>query len=452
MSDRRKTALTHEGWYYVLVVSFIVVGAVWRQVNLMIVLSGLMIGPVLLNWRISAATIRRLQVRRHMPDCVHAGESFGVEMTVRNLRRRLSSWFVGVTDRISYVGGALQTHLSDRDVSLPGGTACEQAVVRPRTHSSDVDVLLPQTPAGELSKATYRCSLPARGEYKFGPMSVFTRFPLGLLKCSRAVAGTETLIAFPRLGTLTKSWYDLVRSRQTGFQRSLNRRALTEGGDFYGVRDWQAGDSRRSIHWRMTAKLGELAVRQFEELDSFDLTLVLDLWDPENDEAAVSDDVELAVSFAATVVHEACRQSGARLRVILLGDRIWELHGLATPRFRLQVMQELAFRRPSCGSDAKGQLQRLLVSPERHEQAVVISTRTSAQAAVTPGNGDTSPLSAVRLHWFCVGDQQFGQYFQIRSRESELSEFTSKQDAQHSGKHNGRSSTRPIGRRARVGA
>jgi len=427
VSDRRKTALTHEGWYYVLVVSFIVVGAVWRQVNLMIVLSGLMIGPVLLNWRISAATVRRLQVRRYMPDCVHAGESFGIEITVRNLRRRLSSWFVGVTDRISYVGGA------------------------PQSHSSDVDVFLPQIPADELSKTTYRCSLPARGEYEFGPMTVFTRFPLGLLKCSRAVAGTETLIAFPRLGTLTKSWYDLVRSRQTGFQRSLNRRALTEGGDVYGVRDLQAGDSRRSIHWRMTAKLGELAVRQFEELDSFDLTLVLDLWDQENDDAAVSDDVELAVSFAATVVHEACRQSGARLRVILLGDQIWELHGLATPRFRLQVMQELAFRRPSCGSDANGQLQRLLASPERHDQAVVISTRTSEQAAVTPGNGDTSPLPAGRLHWFCVGDQQFGQYFQIRSRDSELLDFSSTPDAQDSGKHNSRSSW-PIGRRASVGA
>lgn len=425
MSDRRRTTLTHEGWYYALVLSFIVVGAVWQQMNLMIVLAGLMIGPVLLNWRISAATVRRLRVRRHMPQCVHAGESFGVEIAVRNLRRRLSSWFVGVTDRLSYIGS-------------------------PQTHLSRVDVLLPHVPAGELAKTTYRCCLPARGEYQFGPLTVFTRFPLGLLKSSRGAKEEQRLIVFPKLGTLTKNWYELVRFRQTGFRRSLNRRALSGGGDFYGVRDWHPGDSQRSIHWRMTAKLGELAVRQFEELDSFDLSLVLDLWCPEHDEGAWDDHVETAVSFAATVVHDVCRQSGTRLRVSLLGDEVWQLQGVATPRFRLQVMQELAFRKSSCSLDTSVQLQTLAAAPDRLEQVVVISTRSLKQAGIVPAANNKFHALAGRLHWFCVGDEQLGKYFQMRSRDSELAEFTSTLNSFEQGNRKGRSS-RLAGRRVGVG-
>lgn len=414
MPVRRKINLTHEGWYYVLVVSFIVVGAVWRQVNLMIILAGLMVGPLLLSWRISSATIRRLRVRRYMPECVHAGESFGVEITVLNERRRLSSWFVVVTDRMSYVGGA------------------------PQTHAANVDVLLPQVSAGDLSKATYRCTLPLRGSYEFGPMSVYTRFPLGLLKCSRRIETPDTVVALPRLGRLTNRWHGLIQTRQSGLRHSLNRRALTEGGDFYGIRDWQSGDSRRSIHWRMTAKLGALAVRQFEELDSFDLTLVLDLWEPDQDEPALTDLVEVAVSFAATVVHDICRQSGTRLRVIMLGEEVWQLRGLANPRLRLQVLHELAFRVASRDYDATTQLQKIAAAPQQFEQVVVVSTRSSDQAGVALTNGDRSRGLARRLNWLSVGDHQLGQYFQLPVQDDDMSKSNSPNNTTEKKRRNGR--------------
>lgn len=414
MTERRRSTLTREGWYYLLVVSIIVVGAVWRQVNLMIILAGLMVGPLLLSWRISGATLRRLRPRRHMPQWVHAGDTFGVEISVRNLRTRLSSWFVGVMDRISFVGGA------------------------PQTHSTTVDVLLPQIPAGELSKTVYRCSLPQRGSYEFGPMSVYTRFPLGLLKCSRRVERNQTLVALPRLGRLTKRWDDLVQSRQPGLRRSLGRRALTDGIDLYGVRDWQPGDSRRSIHWRVTAKLGQLAVRQFEQLDRFDLTLILDLWQPEEATEAHAELVETAVSFAATAVHEACRQTGPRLRVIVLGHEPWQRQGSASPRLRLDVLHELAFRNASCDYDAGEQLQSLAAAASGAQPLAVISTRSAEQAGVALAGNELSGRLARRLNWLCVADSTLDRYFQLASPDGGPHEPNSTLESQKNGKRTGR--------------
>ena len=52
MSHRRITRLCPEGWYFLFVVTFIIGGAVLGQVNLLVVLAGLMVGPLLFNWRL----------------------------------------------------------------------------------------------------------------------------------------------------------------------------------------------------------------------------------------------------------------------------------------------------------------------------------------------------------------------------------------------------------------
>ncbi len=36
-------------------------------------------------------------------------------------------------------------------------------------------------------------------------------------------------------------------------------------GDFVGLRSWQRGDQRRDIHWRSTAKRGELLVKHYDQ-------------------------------------------------------------------------------------------------------------------------------------------------------------------------------------------
>ena len=49
MFGRRNVSVTAEGWYFLLVVLFIVTASVMREVNLLIILAGMLIGPWLLQ-------------------------------------------------------------------------------------------------------------------------------------------------------------------------------------------------------------------------------------------------------------------------------------------------------------------------------------------------------------------------------------------------------------------
>ena len=55
MPIRRRAWLSREGWYYSAVLAFILAGAVLKSVNLLVILAGMMIAPLIINWRLVMA-------------------------------------------------------------------------------------------------------------------------------------------------------------------------------------------------------------------------------------------------------------------------------------------------------------------------------------------------------------------------------------------------------------
>ena len=76
---QRKTTLSLETWYYLVVMGFILAGALLREINLLIVLFGMMVGPLLYNWWAVVVTLRGLEVRRQTPPAICAGDLLVVE-------------------------------------------------------------------------------------------------------------------------------------------------------------------------------------------------------------------------------------------------------------------------------------------------------------------------------------------------------------------------------------
>jgi uncharacterized protein (DUF58 family) len=99
--------------------------------------------------------------------------------------------------------------------------------------------------------------------------------------------------------------------------------------DFHGLRPFRPGDSPRWIHWRTSARRGELMVREFEDVPGDDIVLVL----------APGVDLEPAIAAAATIVWEWCRRRGDRL-VLLLGAEAHD--GLSGPEHARRLLERLA--------------------------------------------------------------------------------------------------------------
>ncbi|MCA9175251.1 MAG: hypothetical protein KDB14_12270, partial [Planctomycetales bacterium] len=104
MSHRPHILVTREGWYYLFVVLFIIGGSVLREVNLLVVLAGLMIGPFLFNWRLVSRSMRRLAVRRTYPARCEAGQAIRVRVDVANHAKHDTVWMASAIDSIRRAG------------------------------------------------------------------------------------------------------------------------------------------------------------------------------------------------------------------------------------------------------------------------------------------------------------------------------------------------------------
>src|SRR6266850_3017605 len=120
MPIRRRAWLTREGWYYLAVLAFIIGGAVLRSVNLLVILAGTMIAPLLFNWRLVMASLMGLVVRRKLPQQILAGEPLTVEIAIENTRWWMSSWLLTVEDWVERRESAIKSQESTSRVHESG--------------------------------------------------------------------------------------------------------------------------------------------------------------------------------------------------------------------------------------------------------------------------------------------------------------------------------------------
>lgn len=277
-AGKTRIRLTREGIAFLIVLFFVALGAVLRSVNLLILLGGMMCAPLLLSWRSKMHVMKHLTVHRNIPRFIHAGELIPVQWVCENSSSRLSLWNLSVRDRARNISGKSKAQIA---ALKPG----------PETVISFAQV---ETEGSAFS--SYRTWFENRGTYEFGPAVVGTDFPFGLLTITRELPGTSSIIVAPRLGKLSTSWDQRLESIALGSEASRRKRGVEED-EFYGLRKWRSGDSKRQIHWRSTAKLGTPMIRQHDQKTNRDLGMVLDLRClPGGEDAA-----ERALSFAATV-------------------------------------------------------------------------------------------------------------------------------------------------------
>jgi uncharacterized protein (DUF58 family) len=380
MAHRRQVWLSREGWWYALVVACVLGGALGRQLNLLIMVGSILAGPLLFALLHGRFTLAGLAVARGLPPHLRAGGRLLVEISVSNRRRWTSVWGLQVRDTLQ------------RDDESPSAGA------------TSVSVYLPRIPAGTTRQADYRGRLLQRGRYWLGPLRVSTRFPLGLVRHRTVIDERAELLVHPSIGRLSHDWAQISLARSVGGLR-MPRRGLVES-DFYAMRDWRSGDSRRWIHWRTSARRGSLVVRQFEQRRSQDLALLVDLWQPIEPHDDDRQRVETVVSFVATVIAEACRQSGRQLTLSVVGRTHWERSGAATPFFFREQMDALAVIAAHQEQGLPDALGHCLALVPRNVPALVVSTRPIDSGALQRSVAERGALPG---RWILCIDASAGE-------------------------------------------
>lgn len=138
----------------------------------------------------------------------------------------------------------------------------------------------------------------SRGRFRTGPLLVRSTDPFGLVTYDRQFSATSEVMVTPRihpLGALSASG----GGGNTGDSRP--QRVGTIGSDDVLVREYRHGDDVRRVHWRSTARRGELMVRREEQAFDPSATILLDSRAMAHAGEAPDSSFEWAVSAAASV-------------------------------------------------------------------------------------------------------------------------------------------------------
>lgn len=167
-------------------------------------------------------------------------------------------------------------------------------------------------PPGEAARGAYRIPTARRGVYPIGPLRVGVTDALGLLRRVVQSDAREEVTVYPRVEAVAALpltlGRDLVGGAVTDFSRSRT------GTEFHSLREYQMGDDLRRVHWRSTARTGQLMIREHDVPWQTRATLLLDDRSARVGGAAFERAVE-AVASVATALH----QSRSILRLVTAG-------------------------------------------------------------------------------------------------------------------------------------
>ena len=249
------TLISRRPWY-VLAVALLILSAITRQpLAFLAALFTFIIGVVPEIWYRYA--LRKLTIRQQVSQHrAFFGETISLALRIENKKLLPLPW-LEVEDEIPLqltllTGRALPTYKVNRLALVHTFSLWSYSRVTRR----------------------YRLRCTGRGVYTFGPATLRSGDPFGWLVREERASARETVLVYPLVAPLAS--FGLPARHPFG-ERTTPRRLLEDPLRVAGVREYVLGDDPRRIHWKATARAGELRSKVYEPSSQYRLLLLLDI-------------------------------------------------------------------------------------------------------------------------------------------------------------------------------
>ncbi len=206
-------------------------------------------------------------------------------------RRRLDPQRVGV-------GTPARSHLVIENRSrLPSGTVLVEDEADDAV-GGGTRFVLERIPPGGQRDFTTELLAGRRGRYLVGPLRVWLSDPFGLCRLTWTLPKVDTLTVTPATEEVPAV---PLGGEWSGSGDSRTRAIASTGEDDVTPRGYRVGDELRRVHWKSTARLGELMVRREEQPWESRAVLLLDNRFAAHKGSGSTSTFERAVSITASL-------------------------------------------------------------------------------------------------------------------------------------------------------
>jgi uncharacterized protein (DUF58 family) len=266
--------------------------------------------PVLAAVYVSRSRYRLSCTRALVPGRLPVAHTASVRLRLENVSR-LPTSLLYVEDSLSYTLGAKPRFVLDR------------------------------VEAGGRREVGYAVRSDVRGRFRVGPLTIRMADPFGLCELTRSFSSVDHLVVTPVISPLPSTG---LGGEWAGGGDTQARQVASAGEDDASTREYRHGDDLRKVHWKSTARTGELMVRRDEQPWQSRATLLLDTRAGAHYGDGPGSSFEWSVSAAASIgVHLA--RHGYTLR--FMTDNGVDLQGTTLATAEATLLDQLAVVEPS---------------------------------------------------------------------------------------------------------
>jgi uncharacterized protein (DUF58 family) len=305
--EKNWVAPSFSGWLLGGFALFFFIAATNTLTGWLYVLSGIGVALLIVAAVLPRRNLRQLRVRRSAIYPVSAGEDLTIEVLLENLAHQSKSLLQG-------------RDLLPRQLGQPIHRA--------------IETIAPQS----IYRWTYVQPTQQRGVYRWQTVQLRTAAPLGLFWCQRSLVAKATAVVYPVVLPLAHCPLIDQMGRDDSLQIwSDHRPQAANEGLTRSLRPYRWGDPIRLVHWRSSARYGELRVRELEVFTGGqELTIALDSgrwWQLAAPDASYSEAFEQAVTAAASLYFYASHRG--------MNVKLWTA-GAGLTQGNLAVLETLA--------------------------------------------------------------------------------------------------------------
>ena len=257
----------------------------------------------------------------------------------------------------------------------------------PRSLGANAHRVIERVEAGGSRSTRYPLHAERRGRYAIGPLSVTAVDPFGLVRLRRSFTSTDPVLVVPAIEALDGTEEAAHRASGDAVTASLASR----GDDDVIPREYRVGDDLRRVHWRATARTGDLMVRREERPWTRRASVVVDTCTAHHVGTGPRSSQEIALSAAASVALHLVRD-GWRVRLSTTDGRVLVEQG-AGPQGLAQIMDALALVEPA-EHPSRG------IHPGQDLTVAIVTSRSDSlgQIAVTRQHGIALVVDTAAWH------------------------------------------------------
>lgn len=286
----------------------------------------------------------RIEVKRHLPQYLTAGEEGEYEIEIHNqgsrplkdlsLEDHLGVGSDSATETLSQpvaTGASGQYNWWERKTGFMPWLHLQRLKRGARLEVSELISIGP----GERRSVSCKITPLRRGVIYFDRLQVRQMESLGLLRRTKAFHAQDKIVSLPpRIPLPNVTWSSNRRHHRGGVTLA---NSVGDSQEFIGLRDYRPGDPLRQIHWRSFAKLGKPVIREHQD-EYFDHHALVLITQIETGQEAL---FESAVSAAASFVD--CAPLGdSLLDLVVVDEHTWRITSGRGVNPKSQLLEHLA--------------------------------------------------------------------------------------------------------------